>query len=420
MSSALLLVLLVVVAYLAAHVAFEWLARRYLVVSGAEYLVLGVLVGPQGFGLLPVEALDTFSPFLTLALGWVGAIVGMQFHLPALVRIPALRWQVATVEALLTLTVVAGIIALTLYWMFDAPVASAVVAGISFGAVATASAPTGIEVVARRLSDRGPLIRQLELTSAVDSVVAIVALGLLACVYHAAPLTARAPTATEWAVISIGLGVVSGALFQLFLGPERESDRFIISLVGAVALASGAASYLQLSSLLVCMVMGATLANTISNRQPVSANLAAAERPFYFVLLILAGAAWRPGPITWFVPLLLFLLTRGVGKVGGARLAARTAGAVSALGPGWGRALLGQGGLALALALEYARREAPFHELVFATAIVSVLLTDFGSAWLVHSVVAPAGVARRSAEQGEAVSDPIPGPAVPTPSRAEP
>ena len=419
MSSALLLVLLVVVAYLAAHVAFEWLARRYLVVSGAEYLVLGVLVGPQAFGLLPVEALDAFSPFLTLALGWVGVIVGMQFHLPALVRIPALRWQVASVEAVLTLTVVAGLIALTLYWMFDASLSAAVVAGIAFGAVATASAPTGIEVVARRLSDRGPLVRQLELTAAVDSVVAIVALGLLACVYHAPPLTGRPPTTTEWAVISIGLGVVSGALFQLFLGSERESDRFIISLVGAVALASGAASYLQLSSLLVCMVMGATLANTTSNRQPVAANLAAAERPFYFVLLILAGATWRPGPVTWLVPLFLFLLARAVGKVGGARLAARTAGAVTALGPGWGRALLGQGGLALALALEYARREAPFHELVFAAAIVSVLLTDFGSAWLVHSVVAPAGAARRSAESGEQVPDPVVGPVVPTSTSAE-
>jgi Kef-type K+ transport system membrane component KefB len=408
-SSALLLVLLVVVAYLAAHVAFEWLARRYLVVSGAEYLVLGVLVGPQGFGLLPVEALDAFSPFLTVALGWVGAIVGMQFYLPALVRIPAQRWQIATMEALLTFVVVGSLVASALHWMFDATLPVAAAAGMALGAIATASAPTGIEVVARRLSDRGPLVRQLELTAAVDSAVAVLAIGLLACAYHVAPEGVRAPTTTEWAAISIGIGVVSGALFQLFLGSERESDRFIVSLVGAVALASGAASYLQLSSLLVCMVMGATLANTSGNRQAVARTLASAERPFYFVLLILAGASWRSGPVSWLVPLTLFLLARAVGKVGGARLAARTAGEVAALGAGWGRALLGQGGLALAIALEYARREGAFHELVFAGAIVSMLLTDFGSAWLVHSVVAPAG-ARRAAARA---ADPVPGPPEP-------
>ena len=47
MSAALILVLVVAVAYLAAHVAFDWIARRFLIVSGAEYLVLGILIGPE-------------------------------------------------------------------------------------------------------------------------------------------------------------------------------------------------------------------------------------------------------------------------------------------------------------------------------------------------------------------------------------
>ena len=40
MSAGLILVLAVAVAYLAAHVAFDWLAKRLLLVSGAEYLIL--------------------------------------------------------------------------------------------------------------------------------------------------------------------------------------------------------------------------------------------------------------------------------------------------------------------------------------------------------------------------------------------
>ena len=47
MSEGLILVLVVAASYLAARVAFEWLARRYLIVSGAEYLLLGILLGPQ-------------------------------------------------------------------------------------------------------------------------------------------------------------------------------------------------------------------------------------------------------------------------------------------------------------------------------------------------------------------------------------
>ena len=76
MSAGLILVLAVAVAYLATHVAFDWLARRLLLVSGAEYLILGILLGPSVSGVLSVETLAGFAPLTTLALGWIGAIVG--------------------------------------------------------------------------------------------------------------------------------------------------------------------------------------------------------------------------------------------------------------------------------------------------------------------------------------------------------
>jgi hypothetical protein len=47
MSGEFLLVLIVAGSYLAAHWAFEWLGHRYMLVSGAEYLLLGILLGPQ-------------------------------------------------------------------------------------------------------------------------------------------------------------------------------------------------------------------------------------------------------------------------------------------------------------------------------------------------------------------------------------
>ncbi len=69
MSAGLILVLAVAVAYLATHVAFDWLARRLLLVSGAEYLILGILLGPRVSGVLSVETLAGFAPLTTLALG---------------------------------------------------------------------------------------------------------------------------------------------------------------------------------------------------------------------------------------------------------------------------------------------------------------------------------------------------------------
>src|SRR5688500_1878038 len=181
MSAALLLVILVVVAYLAAHVAFDWLAKRFLIVSGVEYLVLGILLGPQVSDVLSAATLDSFSPITTLALGWIGAIVGMQFYLQDLVRIHGQQYRLAFFEALTTLAVVMGVQMLALAWLFDIPYAQSAIPAFALGAIAATSTPAGIEVIARRLGRRGPIIRQLEITTAIDALVAVVAIGLLLC-----------------------------------------------------------------------------------------------------------------------------------------------------------------------------------------------------------------------------------------------
>ncbi|HEX5436179.1 MAG TPA: hypothetical protein VFW98_03395 [Gemmatimonadaceae bacterium] len=392
MSAALLLVLAVAVAYLAARVAFDWLARHFLLVSGAEYLLLGILLGPHVSGLFSAGMVQGFAPIITLALGWIGTIVGMQFYLPMLVRIQGEMYRLAFFEALITLSVVAVVEVVATSQLFGMGYLEAAVPALAMGAIGAVSAPAGIEVVARRLGSRGTVVRQLQVTTAIDALVGITTLGLLFCIHHpTGSMTPRPVTATEWAVITIAIGVIGGALFHLFLGNESDPDRIFISLAGAVVLASGAAAYLHLSPLLTSMVVGATLVNTSRNREQIARTLANAERPFYFVLLIFAGATWAPSARAWWViPVLLFFVARVLAKIGGPAMGARLIGALPVLGPRWGQALLGQGGLALALALGYHQLEGmPLRETVFTATILSILLTDFASAHIVHSVVAP-------------------------------
>ena len=396
MSSALVLILVVVGGYLAAHVASRWLARRFLIVSGAEYLLLGILLGPQVSGVIGAGVFGGFAPFMTLALGWIGVVVGSQFHLPELVRIPAPPYRIAFFEAVLTLALMAGAMSLLFSRIFGMPLEEAWVPAVALGAVATASAPTGIALVVRKLGGQGPVVRQIQLNTAIDAFVAITAFSLLLAIDHALPAGAvRPPTATEWAVISIGIGVVGGALFHLFLGEERKIDRLFIGLAGATILASGAAAYLRLSPLLPTLLIGAILVNTSGNRAEIRQVLAMVERPLYFVLLIFAGAAWQPSARAWVVPVLAFLAVRAAAKVGGGYLAARLNGAVPTLGAGWGRALLGHGGLAVAISLNYVLHDrSPLANVVFTAALVSVILTDVLSARIAEGVVDSARRAR--------------------------
>jgi Kef-type K+ transport system membrane component KefB len=391
MSATLTLVLVVAVAYLAAHLAFDWIARRFLIVSGVEYLILGILLGPQVSGVLSADVMASFAPLTLIALGWVGAIVGTQFYLPELIRLQSVHFKVAFTQSLVTLAVVSAVLTPALAWVLDVSWAVAAGPAIALGAIATASAPAGIEVVVRTLARRGPVVRQLEVATAIDSLVAVVAFGVLIAIIHPGHAgDYRQLTATEWIAVTLALGAIGGVLFHLFVGSERDTDRLVISLGGAVILVSGAAAYLGLSPLLPAMIVGATLVNTSRNRDEIARTLASAERPFYFVLLILAGASWQPVGRAWIIPVALFLLLRAAGKLGGARLGARANGVLPILGPHWGRALLGHGGIALALALDYSgHASAPARGIVFSAAIVSVLLTDLSSARLVRSVVAP-------------------------------
>ena len=391
MSATLILVLVVVGAYLAAHVAFEWLARRFMVVSGAEYLLLGLLLGPSVSGLIRPDVVGGFAPLMTLALGWIGAVIGAQFFVPALARIPAEHFRIAFVEAVLTLAATSAAMAGLLLWLFPMDLEAVALPAIALGAIATVSAPAGIAMVSRRLRRRGRIVQQLEVATAVDAAVAIAAFGLLLSIVHFEPdVTPRAPTATEWAVISVGIGVVGGILFHLFLGRERQIDRLFIALAGAVILASGAAAYLRLSPLLPTMIIGAILVNTSGNREEIKAVLGRVERPLYFVLLVFAGAAWEPGAREWLVPVLLFFVIRALVKIGSAWVAAFSADALSSLGPGWGRALLGQGGLAVAIALNYRLHDdAVLANIVFTAGLLSVLLTDLFSARAADAVLWP-------------------------------
>lgn len=390
MSTGLLLVVIVVAAYFAAHVVFEWLGRRLLIVSGAEYLLLGILLGPNVSGILSPQLVDSFGPITALALGWMGAIIGSRFLIPQMVQVRGVLYRIAFAESFITLWIVFGVELFLLRWLFALPTERALGPALALAAFATASADAGIELAARRHGGRGLLVTQLRVTAGANAFVAICAFGVLLASNHPDSTALSRPlTATEWTVVSIAIGVAGGALFHLFLGSEQKIDRLFISLSGVLVLVSGAATYLRLSPLMSAMFFGAMLVNTSRQRDEIATALKRVERPLYFVLLIFAGATWRPSAQTaWALPVLVFVGARALGKVGGARLAARANDLLPELGPDWGRALLGQGGLVLALAVNYLYQDTlALPNVVFTTAVISVLLTDLASGRLASSVL---------------------------------
>ncbi|MEO7520851.1 MAG: hypothetical protein ABIW79_03440 [Gemmatimonas sp.] len=393
MSAGLALVLLVIGTYLAAHVAFDWLGRRLHIVSGAEYVLLGILLGPQVGGVLSTDLLESFAPVTALALGWMGAIIGSRFMLSEMIKVPGVTWRIAFAESMLTLVIVAGLELLLIRWLFGLSTDRALGPAIALGAFASATAVSGIQFAVRRFGGRGPIAAQLKTTSGTNLFVAVTTFGILLASSHPSDFaTTRPLTPTEWTVVTIAIGIVGGALFHLLMGREEHVDRLFIALAGMLVLISGAATYLRLSPVMASMFFGAMLANTSAQRSEIRSTLQRIDRPLYFALLIFAGATWRPSAQTaWLLPVLLFLVARAVAKVGGARLMSRINDMLPILGPHWGRALLGQGGIVMALAVNYLYQDTlALPNVVFTAAVVSVVLTDVFSSRLAASVMVPA------------------------------
>src|SRR5690606_6482337 len=73
--------LLVGAAYIAADVFVDWLEERFLILSGVEYLLLGVILGQALPGIRDVESLQPIFPVIALTTGWLGLLRGTELRI---------------------------------------------------------------------------------------------------------------------------------------------------------------------------------------------------------------------------------------------------------------------------------------------------------------------------------------------------
>jgi hypothetical protein len=246
-----------------------------------------------------------------------------------------------------------------------------------------------VDAFVERARVRSALLPVLQLTARVDALVGVVAFGLVLAVFHRGDVAAgiRPPTATEWAVINLAVGVASGVLFHLFLGPRDTGSkagadsRLFVALAGAIVVASGASYYLDLSPLYTNLVLGFVLANSGGAHRDVSRLLLATERPVYLALLVFAGAAWSPESVDLLFLALAFVLIRLAARLFGGRVAGEHVAPPKLRTTRLPRGLLAQGGLAVAIAVNYTQVRPDLNpHLVLTATLLSVLLFEIVAA----------------------------------------
>ena len=375
----------VAVGYILAYVLFDRLRERYGYVGGAEYVLIGVILGPKVSGLLGATQVAELTPIVSLAVGWLGMLLGTYFRLPALALLPGEHVRIAFAEAVATFTAALFPLLALFHWVtgFDWP--ESAVQAVTLASIATLSSPAAIDALVDRARIRSLLLPVLQLTARIDALVAVVGFGLVLAIVHQGEVVpgVRPPTATEWAVINLAIGVAAGILFHLFLGPrgapeDVDEGRLFVALAGAIVVASGASYYLNLSPLYTNLVLGFILANTGRSHREATRLLLATERPVYLALLIFAGAAWSPGSVELLFIAPAFVMIRLAARFFGGRVAGMHVAPPELRSPSLARGLLAQGGIGVAIALNYTQVWPELNPRILLTAaVLSILLFEF-------------------------------------------
>lgn len=322
---------------LAAVLLAELLHRAWRLPRICGHMLMGALAGPLLLRLLDANELDAWKPLIDLAIGALLFELGTRIRPRWLLDNPWLALGCVLQAAL------CGLFATLAMMAFDVPMLSAALAGV----VALSTSPVIVLAVVHESRSRGQVTERLLLMAAVNSVIAVLGLKLLAVVLASDLDTPgddllNALASFLWVVSgSFLLGLVSGYLLDLLSPLVRGTPAMPVLQIALVISASMLAAQWTLSPLLTLLVAGMTARARMSHGLTVEPHLGSAGAVLNVLLFISTGLLFTVDGLWQLWPWVLALV--------GARLLG-SAIAVGALAPlsglGWRQAA------ALALALQ--------------------------------------------------------------------
>lgn len=321
-------------------------ARMIKLPNVTAFLVAGLIIGPCVAGLISREQLQSMNVVSEAALGFIAYAIGGEFKLTYLKKIGKAPLTITIFQGLATAFCVdVGLIALG----FEAPVS------LLLGAIALATAPAATLMVVRQYRADGPVTRMLLPVVAMDdalglmvfSVSASVAEGLLGgeMTFRSMVLSPLIEIAGSLALGSF-LGLVLGFCSRFFASRGNK-----LALTIALVLAGvGLCDLWGLSSLLVCMMIGAVMVNVSQQHEVLMEQCDRFTPPLFLLFFVLSGAELDLSvlPAVGLMGV-SYLLLRSLGKWGGTMLGAVCVKADDNVRKYLGLTLLPQAGVAIGM-----------------------------------------------------------------------
>ncbi len=350
------------------------LARRLKLPAVTGYLLIGLLLGPSVFAILPTGLNKELGFVEVLGLGLIALIIGGELHFGKL-------RELGNSVGLITIAQVFGAFAATfsiMRFIIKVPLPISLL----FAGLETATAPASPVAVIREYKARGTLTRTILAVVGLDDAACILIFSITVAVVAmivsgAAAISIRMLETPAFELSgSIMLGVLLGFVLSYTLGLLRDRHQIVTVLVGVALLLGGISELLGFSALLLSMVVGLIIGNFHQDPAALGA-LEDVELPIFVVFFALAGASLRLDVLAANWTLVLALIAaRLIGKVGGAFLGASISGAEDSVRKYLGFAMFSKAGVTIGLVLLVLAKFPQFGAMILAVELGTVVICE--------------------------------------------
>lgn len=339
------------------------ITKRLKLPNVTAYIVTGILIGPYGCNLIPMEFIQGTDFLADIALAFIAFSVGEFFKLSSL-KSNGMKAVIITIFESIMASVVVFILT---FFILHLNMAFSVV----LSALASATAPASTIMTIRQTHAKGDFVDTLLQVVAMDDVVGLVAYSIAISMAVSSLFESSQNDNFHTIVLPILINLLTmclggsfAVLMRLLMPKKRSTDNRLIISVGVMFLFCGICALLDVSPLLGCMAMGMVYIN-ITNDDKLFKQLNYFSPPILLLFFVRSGLSFNLGILTDTSSLVgnvslitvgvLYFLTRIVGKYVGAFLGCLIAGKPKEVRNYLGLALIPQAGVAIGLAALCAR-----------------------------------------------------------------
>lgn len=283
-----LLLGLLALSYVGSILVSDRTIRGFGLPSGAEYLLLGFVLGKEVLGVLNRSLVVAFEPVLVVGAAWLGLVAGIGYGHVGTRPVRFSRAAAGVLLAALVGCAVGASVYFALGFGSDLTVRERLLVALSSGAVCCETTRHAVRWVAERHGAKGPLSDALADYARASVMVPALALAVLFAAAEGQGLP-HLPL-YQRALATVAIGVLLGLVAALLLGREFRRDESWGILLGTSLLGMGVAARLGLSALATTFVMGFAINLVSPHRVDLKAMVAPTEKPVVLPVAVLAGA----------------------------------------------------------------------------------------------------------------------------------